>query len=528
MDLPIDRAFKDAPAPRRYFGPNPHSAHPHLWSRTQKISPSAPDGIPLAPPDSTVIHNGPVIIGGGISGLASAYYLRDKNPLVLEASSHFGGNSQGQEWQGIPYSIGAAYFLVPEEGDAVHTLISELNLLEEIRSPHHEDTFAEGANLRKGLWEAGPELYGDAWPRIQKLKGYLATLVEDEAPHRFPDIPLSDPELRSYVNELDKVSFANHLERIAKGPLPYPISQSVEQYCWSAFGASSREISAAAGLNFFASEGAEIAALPGGNSRVAERLCENVIASCGNDAVRTNHVVLNVKSTPTNVEVLVLTPSGERQLIIANTAIVACPKFVAKRIVEGCTPQQYEAMHQLKYRAYLTANVVVKGAPSFDFYDLFLLEAGNGSGNLNPNASLNELGATDAILANWALGADRENPYSVLTLYRALPFDGGRVQLLADESYESTRLAFEKQINEELLPLFALPQDSVIDLRITRWGHALPVAATGLIAAGVPELLKTPVGGRIFFAQQDNWALPAFEVAIAEARDAANQVLSML
>ena len=527
-DLPIDHRFNESIAPRHYFGPNPHAAHPHLWGRTQKISPSAPDRLPLPTPAHTVIHKGPLIIGGGISGLTSAYYLREKNPLVLEASTHLGGNSQGQEWMGVHYSIGAAYFVVPEPGDTVHSLITDLNLMHEIRTPEHEDMFAEGANLRKGLWEGGGERYGDEWQKVLKLQKYLSALVEDEAPHRFPDIPLNDPEIRAYVNELDTVSFAEHLKSIIEGELPYPLSQAVEQYCWSAFGASSNEISAASGLNFFASEGAEIAALPGGNSRVAERLCEEIIKSCGDDSLRSNILVLNVRATENGVEVLTMGPTGEVQQILAPAAIVACPKFVAKKIVEGCTPKQYEAMHRLKYRAYLTANVVVKGAPSFEFYDLFLLEQGEGKGNLNPQSSLADLGATDAILANWALGAEKSSQFSVLTLYRALPFDGGRVQILADESYEATRKAFEKQIYDELLPLFGLPKDCVTDLRITRWGHALPVAATGLIAAGIPELLKTPVGGRIFFAQQDNWALPAFEVAVAEARDAADGVLDVL
>ena len=62
-----------------------------------------------------------------------------------------------------------------------------------------------------------------------------------------------------------------------------------------------------------------------------------------------------------------------------------------------------------------------------------------------------------------------------------------------------------------------LQPENIVDLRIARWGHPLPVAATGLIANGTVEALRTPFHGRVFFVEQDNWALPAFETGVTEA-----------
>lgn len=513
QDFPVDRRYTHSIAPSGYFGPDPHSTHPHLWRLSGEGT--------LPPATQTIDHSGPIIIGGGLSGLASAFFLRDKNPIVLEASSFFGGNSQGQEWNGIPYSIGAAYFVQPEEGSTIHRLLFDLKLLSEIRTPTSHDEYAEGSIIKHGLWHGGKATYGAERGKITRIYQYLKKLLQDEGEFLYPDIPTEDNHLRNYINKLDTESFQSHLERIAGGAIPYPLNTAIEQYCWSAFAASGTEISAASGLNFLTSELEDIAVLPGGNSRVTEKLCEELHSQLGGSSLRSGEIVLNVTPTERGVEVLSTDRAGSVTLFRAPVAIVAAPKFVAKRIVKGGTVEQYKAMQGLRYRAYLTANVVMKGHPSFSFYDLYLLRKNSSKTPYSPTASLQELAATDAILANWIVHHPSD---SVLTLYRALPYDGGRVTVLANESFEGVKKAFYNQITSELLPLFKMREDSIVDIRITRWGHALPVAATGFIASGGPELVRAPIQNKIFFAQQDNWALPAFEVALSEALNSAEKI----
>jgi NADPH-dependent 2,4-dienoyl-CoA reductase/sulfur reductase-like enzyme len=50
-----------------------------------------------------------VIVGGGVSGLAAAYRLRDLNLLLLEKEPHWGGNAYLMEYQGTPYATGTAF-----------------------------------------------------------------------------------------------------------------------------------------------------------------------------------------------------------------------------------------------------------------------------------------------------------------------------------------------------------------------------------------------------------------------------------
>jgi hypothetical protein len=122
---------------------------------------------------------------------------------------------------------------------------------------------------------------------------------------------------------------------------------------------------------------------------------------------------------------------------------------------------------------------------------------------------------TDVIFADYAKAVGGS---TVLTLYRGMPFDSARSEILAPDSYNRYRREFEEQIKDTILPLLKIPHESVVDLRMARWGHPLPVAAPGLIADGVVDELRKPFKERVFFVEQDNWALPAFETALTEAQ----------
>jgi hypothetical protein len=122
-------------------------------------------------------------------------------------------------------------------------------------------------------------------------------------------------------------------------------------------------------------------------------------------------------------------------------------------------------------------------------------------------------GITDVILANYAYA---EKDRAVLTLYQALPFDGGRSWLFSQSADQLIR-HFEHQTTTKILPTLGIPAPVIVDMRVTRWGHALPLAAPHLIADGVTDTLRTPFKDRVFFVEQDNWALPALETCISEA-----------
>ncbi len=498
---PIDRTLQEE-APHIFFGDLPERAHAVLWNKGAYL----PSGSNVPPHEVDLC-----IIGGGLGGLTTAYLLRKHNPIILEQAHRFGGNPQGQSWRGIDYSIGAAYFVRPEEESEIGKFTAELGIDKKWKVKSGREPYELQGRVSYDFWEEKRSAEYNRQAAI--LKRYFQTVNEGES-ISYPDIPVVDNEQWPYIKGLDQLSFKERLENMVGGKLDAVIETAMEHYCYSSFAASMSEISAASGINFYAAEFGEIVVLPGGNSAVTEALFVKLAKTLPENSLKPSSIVFDVKVDSQGVLVSYLDSAGVVQGLRAKTAVLSCPKFVVSKILQGIEPERQEAIAKLRYRSYLVANVLLKGTMKDKFYDLYLLGKGN-SNSSNVRGAAEEQKVTDVVFANYALNSSSSN--LVLTLYRAFPYDGARAELYAGESYERYRKEFEKQINEEILPLLKLEREQVAEIRITRWGHPLPVAAKGLIADGIIEKIRKPFGERVFFVEQDNWALPAFETSVSEA-----------
>jgi len=79
-----------------------------------------------------------------------------------------------------------------------------------------------------------------------------------------------------------------------------------------------------------------------------------------------------------------------------------------------------------------------------------------------------------------------------------------------------------------MLKMLDVPSTAVEQIRMTRWGHAMPIAAPGLINDGTCEELRRPMDDRIWFVQQDNWSLPAVENCLLDAKTYTDQIAALL
>jgi protoporphyrinogen oxidase len=500
---PIDRSLPEI-APRVFSGDafdRPHRVLPdkHELLRTWGSDAPAAERASL------------VVVGGGMSGLLTAYLLRDRRPVVLEQAPRFGGNSRGESWRGIDYSIGAAYFIQPDEGTDIADLLDELRIPELWRLKEGEDPVAIRGTIIRDFW-AGGSARGERDP-FARITERLGKLWNGEDGFTYPEIPVVDPGMRSSLDALDRRSLLEYLEEAVGSALHPHLHAAVEHYCWSSFAASAGEISAASGLNFLAAELGTVAVLPGGNACIAEAVVSRLRSTRGGADLRASCLVYDVRPTENGVLVAYLDADDRPRRIEAERVVLACPKFVVPRLLDEIEPERRRAIDRLEYRSYLVANVLLETPIEDPFYDLYLL----GQGTVDPadlERAAEEQNATDVVLATFA----RPDPaHTVLTLYRAFPHDGGRASLVASTSYERFRAAFERQIEVEILPLLRISPSAVHDVRLTRWGHAVPVAARGLIAEGVVDVLRRPIANRIHFVEQDNWALPAFETCASEA-----------
>lgn len=452
-----------------------------------------------------------VVVGGGMSGLMSAYLLRDKKPVVLEQASRFGGNAKGEAWHGLQYSIGAAYLVKPEQDSPLYKLLSGLGIVDDWAIKRGGDGHVVvNGKLVENFWSARSEPAHKA--TYKKLYDYFMSFI-NEGGNVFPDYPTEDPKLRQYINQLDKVDFKSHLEKILGTALPPHLATLLEHYCFSSFAGSATEISAAAGINFFAAEFSDIAVFPGGNSYIAEALLKKLYQSLPTDSLLANSLVFDVQPQQDGVLVSYMDGNMQVQSILAEKVIMSCPKFVAAKLISTMPAPKLAAIAELEYRAYVVANFLLHKPIQETDYDVFWLGAGNADFS-QVKAYAQGRGITDIINANFS---SPKLDKTVLSFYQALPYQGGRAELYAPNAYTDWEAKITKQLKSEVYPYYQLTNQDVDSLRLSRWGHPLPLAAVGLLDRGVVDVLRAPIDGRIYFIEQDNWALPAIETVTAEA-----------
>lgn len=521
--LPLRRTRPFAPVPR-----NPQSVIvqglPFLRAYTgdsfnnEQMPFHRPEAIfPNDTPPSPTEQLDVAIIGGGLSGLAAAYLLRRFDPVVFELHERFGGVAQGEEWASIPYSLGGAYFIAPDEGSELEALYRELGLDRAYRLSPGGDPIELNGQILDDFWS------GAGRPPAERVlyERYRGLVLEYG--ENYPEIPLIDGQDNAWIIELDQITFQQHVESRLGGPLPVELASAIQGYFFSSFGTGWERISAAAGWNFVAAEEFGRWVLPGGNAYVIDELWSRLArrrARHGGDGcppLRGGCKVIDVRrAAGGRVQVTWVDPQGGMQSLLARRVVVACPKHVAKHMIHGLETWDAEkrsAMEELQASAYLVVNVLLDARLDRDFYDLFLL----GDGRL-PMDSLqveSQSRFIDVINANFAL-RNRRQRNSVLTLYWPLPWPTARRLFMTDDDWPDFAGRLAPQIHA-LLDLFQLSPSAVRQVRMTRWGHAMPVAAPGVIASGLAEKLRRPVDDVLYFINQDNWALPAFETCLLEA-----------
>lgn len=500
---PIDRTLNDH-TPPIFTGDDFTLPHQILWNKSAYID--AIGGLPKPTRKEEL-----VIIGGGMSGLMSAYLLRDKKPVILEQAKRFGGNAKGATWNGLHYSIGAAYLVKPQQDSALYKILSDLGILKDwaIKRGGDSHVVINGKSIEK-FWQASSEPQYKAV--YTKLYDYFMSFI-NEGGNVFPDYPTNDGKLRDYINQFDRENFKSHLERIIGTSLPENLATFLEHYCFSSLGGSASEISAAAGINFFAGEFLDVAVFPGGNAYIAEALLKNLYQKLPGNHLLAGCLVFDVRAEQNGVLISYIDANNQAQSILAEKAIMACPKFVAAKVIAQLPAAKLAAIAELEYRAYVVANLLINRPIKESDYDLYWLGPDTSDSN-NVAQYAKSRGITDVINANFA---SPDPLKTILSFYQAFPYHGGRAELYANNVYSDMKAKISAQIKHEIYPYYQLSDQDIVDLRLTRWGHPLPLAAVGLLDRGIVDALRTPMDERIYFIEQDNWALPAIETVVAEA-----------
>lgn len=450
------------------------------------------------------------IVGGGLAGLACAWLLRDRAPVLFDLRPRFGGNAMGESWRGTPYSLASAYFIVPDKGSRLEGLYRALGVFDRARVDTGPLTFAWRDRVT-----ADPCIEGcDARERAG-VAAYRERVLHF-AEKAYPEIPLPTRGAE-WIRELDLISLEEDLDTHCPG-MPFALRAAVQAYCYSSFGVGFAQISAASGWNFLAAEEYGRVVLPGGNAGFAALLFEGIAAqpaaTGGRPALRPGCLVERVRLEGDRVVVRWRDASGVRHALRARHVVMANAKQIVERMIDdldALDPEKAEALPRIETSAYAMANILMRRPVAMPSYDAFLVQ--DDGFPMDDAAS-----STDRRIADLLDGAYAERPTDrhVLTCYWPLPFASGRFTMVQPEQWRDYAELGAPQIRRALALVGADPAD-IVEIRLARFGHAMPIAAPGRIADGTAELVRRPIADRIWFANQDNWLLPAVEVCLEEA-----------
>jgi protoporphyrinogen oxidase len=403
-----------------------------------------------------------VIVGGGVSGLTAAYRLRHRDFLLLEKEPHWGGNAYAMEYEGSTYATGSA-FLTKDE--YAYHFAKEIGLQPlPVNSP---DASIIGGELVPDTWGDGLDKLPYSPPVRESFKKFkkemLAIDVEKHGKELF-NKPFSDfmkgypSELKQWWDNFGPSNWGAATEETAAGLAILALQEMVEEshvddrYTW-----------------------------PGGLGALTKKLAE-VLDSKYKDRMLAGATTVAVVSEKGEVQVTYML-GGELKTVAAKAVIMATPKFITRRIVDGLPEKQDEAMRRIRYIPYPVVNLIFD-KPVFNHgYDTWC------PGNV----------FTDVVVADWVIQRQPgfQQRFNILSCYT--PMKEEERGYLLNEIGARKIAAHVLTDFQKLMPAFNVDP---VEVHIYRRGHPLYMSTPGLYTE-VQPLARHPMD-RIFFANTDS------------------------
>lgn len=408
-----------------------------------------------------------VVVGGGIAGLVTAWELRDRRVVVLEAEPEVGGRirslPRGEYWLNL-----AAHVFPPPE-TALGRVIAGLGL-ETTPIPGN----AMGVACRSRVVASGrPETYPLRLPlsiaarlsfaraglRIRRGVGeYLAA----GAP-RADDTPAARrARLVAFRND---ETFSDYL-----GPL-HPEADAIVRAAVNRVAAEPEELSAGAGIAQFAATFSGSSSiyhrnLAGGSSRLPEALARAL-----GDRVVTGAAVRSVEQSAVGV-VVDVDRAGRRARVRARAAVVATPAFAAARLVQGLPQPTRAALEAIPYGPYAVLALLTRERGSMPWDDVYAVVAAGRAFNMLFN--------TVSVLR----GDGERRPGGSLMLYGASRL----ARVLDDVADDELQARFLRDLDA----LYPGASSHIAEAVVQRWPRGIPHTRPGR-AAHQPAL-EAPLG----------------------------------
>ena len=294
-----------------------------------------------------------VIVGGGISALASAYDLRDHNFLLLEQYDALGGTARGGSHHGLWYSMGAAYY--SDNEGPVAELVAKFGLKPAVLGPEKNSFYLDGT------WTTGVEGASSniLYRNFKRLKGDLAKVNkytnEDE-----PSLPVTRPEFL----RLDNINFASMLTSYDP-----PFRDFVDRILMSSACADSERTNALAGTILANDFFNDSYVLPGGNPALGRALAAHIEGK--QERLKTGCFVWAVEIKDDGASVVYSDKAGHMHRVDCKHVIMATPPLVTGRLLANVKNSAKASLFWFRYGSYLVANIICKKRIFKGTYDNF-------------------------------------------------------------------------------------------------------------------------------------------------------------
>lgn len=465
-----------------------------------------------------------IIIGGGIAGLAAARRLDQRGQrdfLLLELEPSVGGNSASGSNNVTAYPWGAHYLPIPnDESTDVIALLEELGLIRGRDSSGvlicDEEMLCADPNERLynyGRWHEGliPQLGLTAADREQyarfsaQMDAYRRGRGADG--RRAFAIPLDLSSRDAELLTLDRMTMSEWLAQNSYDSAP--LLWHVDYCCRDDYGAGASQVSAWAGIHYFAARKTRAAntehdtvfTWPEGNGWLVNRLAASVI-----DRIRTGCIVFNVEphEDGANVDFFDLS-AGKTIRIHARHVICAAPRFVAQRFIRDLAPAK-----GLEYSPWMVANITLDALPGGDGAPLAWDNV------MRDSHSLGYIVATHQHLHP----VPRD---TVLTHY--WPLDHTSPRDARTQALARTHADWCEQIVADLRRPHPGITSHIQRIDVWLWGHGMIRPVPGFIWGDTRRQMLAP-HGPVVFAHSDLSGISIFEEAYTRGCHAADVILS--
>jgi hypothetical protein len=372
--------------------------------------------------------------------------------------------------------------------------------------------------LINGQWQEGllPHfgISKDDQKQIDRFFTLMAVLKEmkgNDGKYAFY-IPLDLSSADALYRDLDKISFAAYLKQ--QNFTSSYLLWYLDYCCKDDFGRPAKEVSAWAGLNYFAghkgkaanAESGAVLTWPEGNGKLVKLLRKGLEAH-----IHTSSMVYAVeKNGGKGLKVSVLDlKDNKSHYIYAEKVIMAAPQFVTRKLLKGTS---FEG-HLPVYSPWMVANVTLSDMPE----------------NRGINLCWDNVAYNTASVGYVHAGHQhlhRSGEGTVISFYLPLCNHEARVSRLA--AYSRTHEQWLDMVVPELEFMHPGITELIESVEVWVWGHGMVVPSPGYLFGADKLNARKPIDNELFFAHTDLSGISLFEEGFYQGIRAAKEVLACI